>query len=141
MALESSPDGLLVLNDSYNANPDSMRAALSLLSRLERPRKHIAVLGDMYELGQAEVTFHREVGAFAHINGLDVLITVGSLGAHIAAGALAAGMDASAVFACPDASAALKVLDGYLRQQPIVLVKASRGMRLEQLAEEVLARC
>ena len=133
--------GVSVVDDTYNANPDSMHAALALLARLPRTRMHIAVLGDMYELGDEEQAFHREVGAYAHINHLDLLVTVGQLGAEIAQGALEIGMPPKAVLVCASPAEATEALKPYLSKQPIILVKASRGMHLEQVVEEVLALC
>ncbi|MDR3136258.1 MAG: UDP-N-acetylmuramoyl-tripeptide--D-alanyl-D-alanine ligase [Coriobacteriales bacterium] len=129
-------DGTLLINDTYNANPDSMRAALTLLSRLAARGKRIAVLGDMYELGSEEQRFHRETGAFAFLSGVDILMSVGRLGADISTGALEVGMPSDAVFACADIDAAATRLAAVLTGQehaPVVLVKASRGMRLEEL--------
>ncbi|MDR0501458.1 MAG: UDP-N-acetylmuramoyl-tripeptide--D-alanyl-D-alanine ligase, partial [Coriobacteriales bacterium] len=141
-------NGVTVINDTYNANPDSMRAALSMLAQMncvdsinKHERLHIAVLGDMYELGVEEVIFHREVGAFAHLNGLDILVTVGKLGAEIAKGALDAGMEKNSVHAFSDIAGAITLLENYLNEQPVILVKASRGMHLETLVEGVLSRC
>ncbi|MDR2109391.1 MAG: UDP-N-acetylmuramoyl-tripeptide--D-alanyl-D-alanine ligase [Coriobacteriales bacterium] len=139
--VHETASGVTVIDDTYNANPDSMRAALALLNRLPHERMHIAVLGDMYELGSEEQAFHREVGAYAHINRLDLLITVGDLGAQIAAGAREIGRADAAVVTCSTPAEALEALLPYLSRRPIILVKASRGMRLEQVVEEVLARC
>jgi UDP-N-acetylmuramoyl-tripeptide--D-alanyl-D-alanine ligase len=139
--IHETAGGVTIVNDTYNANPDSMRAALALLARLPHTRPHIAVLGDMYELGSEEETFHREVGAYAHINRLDLLITVGSLGAKIAAGALDIGMPEDTVLVCDNLKQAVAALQPYLDKQPIILFKASRGMHLEQVVQEVLALC
>jgi UDP-N-acetylmuramoyl-tripeptide--D-alanyl-D-alanine ligase len=133
--------GVTVVDDTYNANPDSMRAALSLLARLPRERMHIAVLGDMYELGSEEQEFHSEIGAFAHINHLDLLVTVGELGACIAKGAIDVGMPEDAVIICANLDEAELALRPYLSRKPIILVKASRGMHLEQLVSKVLDLC
>ncbi|MCL1890857.1 MAG: UDP-N-acetylmuramoyl-tripeptide--D-alanyl-D-alanine ligase [Coriobacteriia bacterium] len=130
--------GATVINDTYNANPDSMRAALALLSRFDHERLHIAVLGDMYELGAEEERFHREVGAYAHISRADMLVTVGERAQFIAQGALDVGMQAERVIACADVDTALTALKPYLSQRPVILVKASRGMRLEQLVDGMI---
>jgi UDP-N-acetylmuramoyl-tripeptide--D-alanyl-D-alanine ligase len=133
--------GVTVIDDTYNANPDSMKAALALLARLPATRKHIAVLGDMYELGAEEREFHFEVGELAHIFHLTMLVCVGELGSCIAKGALAAGMDPNSVIVCANAKEAVQAVTPYLTERPIILVKASRGMHLEQVVEEVLGLC
>ena len=145
--LIETDSGDIILNDTYNANPDSMRAALSLLKRLASATKRIAVLGDMYELGSEEVSFHRQIGEYAFVNGVDELIAVGKLGKEIATGALAVGMPTGRVHSCADVDEALEVLK-QLKQRHvdassetgdanccIILVKASRGMQLERIVE------
>ncbi len=82
-------DGVLLLDDSYNANPLSVRAALEHLSAVaaeDGGRRRVAVLGDMLELGPDERRFHAEIGAFARELGVEVLVTVGPLAAEMAAG-------------------------------------------------------
>jgi UDP-N-acetylmuramoyl-tripeptide--D-alanyl-D-alanine ligase len=133
--------GVTVINDTYNANPDSMRAALALLGRFECGRMHVAVLGDMFELGEEEERFHREVGSFAHVTHVDLLVTVGALAAQIAAGARAVGMPVERVIECASCEEALAALSPCLSRQPVILVKASRGMQLEAVAEGIAALC
>jgi UDP-N-acetylmuramoyl-tripeptide--D-alanyl-D-alanine ligase len=124
-----------------------MRAALSLLKRLAAQGRRVAVLGDMYELGLEEVGFHRQIGEYAFVNGVDELLTVGQLGGEIAAGALAVGMPARRVHACADVTKALAVLEDIRREDlrregvragSVILVKASRGMKLERVVEGLL---
>ncbi len=122
---------LTILDDSYNASPASMIAALELLATL--PGRHVAVLGEMRELGEAHDRGHREVGAAAA--GLaDVVVVVGEGAAGIAAGAASLG---EAVVAVPDRDAALAVLREILRPGDAILVKASRGAELESLVESL----
>ena len=143
-------EGDIILNDTYNANPDSMRAALSLLKRLAAGKRHVAVLGDMYELGSEEAKYHCQIGEYAFVNGVDELVTIGNLGKDIAAGALAVGMPSERVHVCTDVSEALDVLKAL--KEPtgdtpasdgdslVILVKASRGMQLEQVTQGLLAQ-
>jgi len=133
--------GAIIINDTYNANPDSMRAGLALLTHIGLSHRHIAVLGDMFELGDEEERFHREVGAFAHISRIDLLVTVGDLARHIAQGARDVGMQAERIIECSDVTAALEALKPLLVQRPVILVKASRGMRLEQIVEGIAQEC
>jgi UDP-N-acetylmuramoyl-tripeptide--D-alanyl-D-alanine ligase len=122
------PDGVLLIDDCYNANPMSMRAALEDLA-LSAPRdKHprrVAVLGDMLELGPDERRFHEEIGAAADEADVDVLITVGPLAA-----AMTDRFDGEA-YPVADAEEAASLLPELLAPGDAVLVKASRGVGLE----------
>ncbi|MCL1847120.1 MAG: UDP-N-acetylmuramoyl-tripeptide--D-alanyl-D-alanine ligase [Coriobacteriia bacterium] len=128
-------DGTLLIDDTYNANPDSMAAALDVLSHLDPARPHIAVLGDMGELGARREELHAQVGAAAWHSGIDVLLTMGELAKHYAQGAKQAGMDASAIIGCTRCEEAARALAPYREAEPkpIILVKASRFMGLERL--------
>ncbi|MDR3037016.1 MAG: UDP-N-acetylmuramoyl-tripeptide--D-alanyl-D-alanine ligase [Coriobacteriales bacterium] len=131
-------NGTLLIDDTYNANPDSMRSALEVLARLNPARLHIAVLGDMGELGEGEAALHEEVGAVVGQTGVDVLVTVGPLASSIAQGARATGMDESCIINCEDIDEALKVLAGYRAQAPIILAKASRFMGFERVVDALM---
>ncbi|MFL5718357.1 MAG: UDP-N-acetylmuramoyl-tripeptide--D-alanyl-D-alanine ligase [Chloroflexota bacterium] len=121
-----------VIDDSYNASPRSVVAALDLLAGL--PGRRGAVLGEMLELGEATDEGHREVGEAAGRT-LDWLMVVGSGAAGIAEGAEAAGLDASAILRVRDADAALGALPPRLRHGDVVLVKASRGVGLDAVVD------
>ena len=125
--------GVTVVNDCYNANPLSMRAALDDLATLQAAGRRVAVLGDMLELGPAEREHHREVGAYAASAGVDLLITVGPR-----AVAMLESFDGEARSA-PDAAAAAALTSELVAPGDVVLVKASRGVGLEVVAE-ALAR-
>ena len=125
--------GLTILDDTYNASPASMLAALTLLSSL--PGRHVAVLGEMRELGEAHERAHREVGSAA-AKFVDELVIVGADAGGIAAGAAALG---DRVVVVPDRDAAMSVLRERLRQGDAVLVKASRGAALESIVETLRA--
>jgi len=124
--------GLTVIDDSYNASPGSVSAALDLLADL--PGRHVAVLGEMLELGDAHESGHRAVGEHAG-QVADLLIVVGEGAGGIVAGALDAGLDPGRVQRALDAEAALDVLRPRLRDGDAVLVKASRGIGLEHLVD------
>jgi UDP-N-acetylmuramoyl-tripeptide--D-alanyl-D-alanine ligase len=128
--------GWLILDDSYNASPDAMTAALELLATL--PGRHVAVLGEMLELGPTAATAHREVGARCH-GVVDLLVTVGEGARGIAEGAGAAGIARGRIHHVPDRGAALSTLVKSLRDGDTILVKASRGAQLDLLVE-ALAR-
>jgi UDP-N-acetylmuramoyl-tripeptide--D-alanyl-D-alanine ligase len=119
-----------VLDDSYNASPDSMAAALNLLGTL--PGRHVAVLGAMLELGDASDAAHRLVGACAASHA-DRLIVIGPDAALIADGALQAGMAPGNVTGVENRDAALEVLLADVRPDDTILVKASRGAELDLL--------
>ncbi len=126
--------GIKIIDDSYNANPDSVRAALEVLRELGGSNT-IAVLGEMLELGPSEKELHRKIGRYAAGCRIGALIGVGPLGAEIAAAAAAAGLTARA---CDDRRAAVKAVRA-LSPAPgcYILVKGSRGMRMEAIVEEL----
>jgi UDP-N-acetylmuramoyl-tripeptide--D-alanyl-D-alanine ligase len=125
IALEN---GIVLINDCYNANPMSMRAALDDLAESEGERR-VAVLGDMLELGPQERRLHEEIGAYAGARGVQLLVAVGPL-----AGGMGEGLDGE-VYRVADAEAAAELLGRLLRAGDIVLVKGSRGMGLERVAQ------
>jgi UDP-N-acetylmuramoyl-tripeptide--D-alanyl-D-alanine ligase len=123
-----------ILDDSYNAAPASTIAALDLLAGL--PGRHVAVLGEMLELGDAADAAHREVGRAA-AGLLSLLVSVGPGAAGIAAGALEAGMEPGAVIEVEDRAAAADAIRERARAGDVVLVKASRGVELDRLVDEL----
>ncbi|MEW6448398.1 MAG: UDP-N-acetylmuramoyl-tripeptide--D-alanyl-D-alanine ligase [Bacillota bacterium] len=125
---------LTVINDSYNANPASMRAALAVLQEVARGRRRVAVLGDMLELGERTVVAHREIGEAA-AGSADFIVAVGELAKEIAAGALASGLPVEKVTTCPDAAKAAEFLREMSIGEAVVLVKASRCIHLETVVE------
>ncbi len=126
-------DGVVVINDCYNANPMSMRAALADLAE-SAPGRRVAVLGDMLELGPDERRFHAELGAQARDAGVDVLVTVGDLAVH--AGPAWGGEDFVAV---ENAGQAAERLSEIVEPGDTILVKGSRGVGLEVVAESLAA--
>jgi UDP-N-acetylmuramoyl-tripeptide--D-alanyl-D-alanine ligase len=127
------PGGATVIDDCYNASPLSMRAALDDLAAQDAAGRRIAVLGDMLELGAGEADLHREVGAQAARAGVDLLVAVGP---RAAAMLETYGGDARAV---ADAAAAAAVAQELVRPGDLVLVKGSRGVGLEVVAEALVA--
>jgi UDP-N-acetylmuramoyl-tripeptide--D-alanyl-D-alanine ligase len=132
-----SHHGVQIINDCYNANPASMKAALQLLGEWTPAHDRVAVLGDMLELGRETQQLHREVGRFAAGLPLSRLIACGDLGREIAAGAREAGMSEHAVVELSDAAAAAELLKKSVRRGDVILVKASRGMRMEQIVQSL----
>ena len=129
-----SDAGITVINDAYNANPDSMKSALSVLMQRKGNRK-IAVLGDMYELGKYEQESHREVGRAAAELHVDYVIAVGALGRLIGEEAEAAGCAVALAETNEEAIAHLKQ---YAVSGDVVLVKGSRGMQMEQIVQNLM---
>ncbi len=126
-------DGIVLINDCYNANPMSMRAALDELAASARGRR-VAVLGDMLELGAAQgPALHREVAAYAAERGVQLLLAVGPHAAEMAK------VFPGDVQLAPDAQSAVELLDPLLRPGDTVLVKGSRGVGLELVAEVLTA--
>ena len=127
---------IVILNDAYNANPQSMRAAAAVLGDAQGRRK-VAVVGDMKELGPGSEQFHRAVGGYFAQAGADRLIAVGDLARFIAEGAKAAGLSQSDYFSTLDA--AKNALSRELRAGATILVKASRSMAFEKIVDYLLA--
>jgi len=127
--------GRMLVDDAYNASPGSMRAALDLLGGL--PGRHVAVLGEMRELGDAHEAGHRDVGAAAA--GLDLLVVVdgvpGGAAEGIAQGARDAGLPADRILVVADAADAVELLRTATAPGDVVLVKASRGVELERVVD------
>jgi UDP-N-acetylmuramoyl-tripeptide--D-alanyl-D-alanine ligase len=127
--------GIKIINDCYNANPASMKAALQLLAQTASSRLKIAVLGDMLELGSEAVRMHEEVGDFVAHHGVDRMVACGPLAASIADGARRAGMEGTRVLEVSDAAAAATTVKAMVKEGDVVLVKASRGVKLEQVVQ------
>ncbi len=127
--------GVTIIADCYNANPESMQAALTLLRDAEVPGRRIAVLGDMCELGTASADAHRELGEASAHHRLNLLITTGVGGHLIAAAALAAGMNNGSVQACATAADAAAVARAYVQPGDCMLIKGSRAMQLETVLD------
>jgi UDP-N-acetylmuramoyl-tripeptide--D-alanyl-D-alanine ligase len=140
MEVHELPTGVTLVNDAYNANPDSMRAALRSLAVMRGHGRTVAVLGEMRELGEQSAEEHRGIGALAAEVGADILVAVGEGAAPVADGYESAG--GAEAHRAPDADAAHALLRDLLRDGDVALLKSSRdsGLRLlgDALVEEVL---
>ena len=131
--------GVRVINDAYNANPASMAASLNAFASVKEGRR-IAVLGDMLELGPSASKAHFDVGRLAGAEGMALLVLMGEHAAETAKGALESGMDEADVVVADGPEAAAEALSERLRKGDHVLVKGSRGMRMERVIELLKTR-
>ena len=131
----STSSGVTVVDDSYNANPDSMRASLRTFAAMSVRGRKIAVLGDMGELGSFSEQGHRQVGEDAAKAGIDTLVCVGPLSQGIACAAAEAGLASDAIICVADAAEALARVAPLLCEGDAVLVKASHSVGLERVVE------
>jgi UDP-N-acetylmuramoyl-tripeptide--D-alanyl-D-alanine ligase len=132
------PDGVTIIDDSYNANPTATRQALDVLAREHSAARRVAVLGEMLELGDRATALHEDVGRAVARSKVDFLLTVGGgPAAALAKAAVAAGMAAGSVryFATSDEAAA--AVAGLVRPGDLVLVKGSRGVRTDRVVERL----
>ena len=134
MEVTQRPDGVTVINDAYNANPEATRAALSALTAMAHGRRAFAVLGHMAELGAQAEELHEQAGRQAARAGLAGLIVVGEQAAPMLAGARADPSWRGELLQVPDAAAALAAVSERVRPGDMVLVKASRAVSLERVA-------
>lgn len=134
MEVTQLPDGVTVINDAYNASPDSMKAAISALASMARSGRAYAVLGQMAELGAKADRLHEAVGTQAAAAGVAGLIVVGDAAAPLLAGAKAVPSWQGELLHVPDAEAAVQALGDRLRSGDVVLVKASHSVGLEAVA-------
>ena len=135
MNLVQRGENITILDDTYNANPQSMRAAIQVLSDSHSAWK-AAVLGDMFELGPYSPALHMEVGEYLGKQGIHCLVAVGDEAKHIAQGAEKSGVER--VFYCRTKDEAEKILPEIVKPDSTILVKASRGMKLEDLTAKLV---
>jgi UDP-N-acetylmuramoyl-tripeptide--D-alanyl-D-alanine ligase len=126
-----------IIDDTYNANPQSMEAALNVLAEIGNDGRKIAVLGDMLEMGDWADEAHMEIGKLAFLKGVNYIITVGDKGKKIAQGALAAGEYPDNVRMFDDNSSAWEFINGLIMPGDVILVKGSRGMKMEEITQKL----
>jgi UDP-N-acetylmuramoyl-tripeptide--D-alanyl-D-alanine ligase len=138
MEVVNCASGITVINDAYNANPTSMRAAVETLAAMKTDGRRVAVLGDMAELGSLTELAHFRLGELVAKLGIGELVTVGSRARRIAEGALAEGMMGASVQSFADAEDAGQAVAARLELGDVVLVKASRVMGLESVVDRIV---
>lgn len=132
-------DGITLINDAYNASPLSVAAALEVLAQTDGTRR-VAVLGDMLELGHIALEAHHSIGEQAVHSGVTFVVAVGQFADAIAAGARRAGLAPNQIITVPDATATAKGIGDWIQPGDVILVKGSRGVRLERVVEAIAAR-
>ncbi|WP_046168320.1 glutamate ligase domain-containing protein, partial [Chromobacterium vaccinii] len=130
LQIKQSPRGLTVIDDSYNANPDSMKAGLDVLAGLPGPR--CFVMGDIGELGEASPALHAEVGEHARLRGIEQLFALGEASRRAVAAFGGGGQGFDSI------DELLECLDSRLASGTAVLVKGSRFMRMERVVEHLM---
>jgi UDP-N-acetylmuramoyl-tripeptide--D-alanyl-D-alanine ligase len=135
----SQRDGIFILNDCYNSNPDAARAMVDVLRETPAKRR-IAVLGEMLELGRWSEALHREVGSYVAQCGIDVLVGIRGAASFLVDAAREAGQSADAAFFFPDPEAAGEHLRKIAQPGDAILFKGSRGTHVERALERFLAR-
>ncbi len=131
-------DGITLVDDSYNSNPAALAQVLASLGRETKHGRHVAILGEMLELGERAVALHQESGRAARNAGFDLVVAVGGDdAAALADGARAAGLADEAVVVCADSDTAADVAAEWIRPGDLVLVKGSRGTRTEVVADRL----
>jgi UDP-N-acetylmuramoyl-tripeptide--D-alanyl-D-alanine ligase len=134
MEVLHTPGDIVVINDAYNSSPTSAAAAVRSLARLDVTGRRVAVLGEMLELGEQTAAEHVAIGALAAVEGIDVLIAVGNQADHFATGARGGRMS---VLTVADPESASELVSREVRPGDAVLVKASRAVGLERVAEDL----
>ncbi|MDF2892498.1 MAG: murF [Clostridia bacterium] len=125
-----------IINDAYNANPDSMAAAINVLASMDTAGRRVCILGDMLELGSFAVEGHSQVGRFAVENKVDVIIAVGKMASAIIKGASMAGANQQ-LYCFENNAEVIDNLKGIIRYHDTILVKGSRVMRMEDIVESL----
>jgi UDP-N-acetylmuramyl pentapeptide synthase len=138
MGIRALAGDIRLVDDTYNANPDSMAAAIETQARMRRNRRTIAVLGDMLELGPQSADLHRDVGRAVGDARLDRLYVAGNFAAAVADGAMDRQMAASRIF-CGTKAGIIERLNTDLQAGDLILVKGSRGMAMEAVVAAIVS--
>ena len=141
MEVLTLPGDIHLINDTYNANPSSMAAALETLMQVKQQGRAFAVLADMLEMGRESASLHRQVGRMAAREGVDHLLAMGNQAAHFLAGAAEGGMARDQLTEASDHEEIATQVHGLLAPGDWVLVKGSRGMRMEKVVQTLIGLC
>jgi UDP-N-acetylmuramoyl-tripeptide--D-alanyl-D-alanine ligase len=127
--------GITFIVDCYNANPSSMKVAIDLLSDVAPDKRKAAIVGDMLELGKYSLKCHRTLGGQLADAGVKTIIAIGSFAEKVAQGAIQKGMNIKSIHCFDTTESAVKVTKNFLNKGDVVLLKGSRGMKLERIFE------
>jgi UDP-N-acetylmuramoyl-tripeptide--D-alanyl-D-alanine ligase len=133
-------NGIGIINDAYNANPASMKAALQTLAEIDCHGNRIAVLGDMFELGKQSAKEHRQLGKTAASVNIDALYLLGNLAVEVRKGALQGGMRPEQIIIGKDHADLGRQLGERVKQGDWLLFKGSRGMKMEEVLHALRGR-
>ena len=135
MEIVTLSNGITIIDDTYNANPLSMEAALKTLAGMAG--RKIAVLGDMFELGDISDYAHRKVGMFAQDTGIDMLFSIGNYSDALASGAMERGMLPDKIYKAQDKAGLIKALKNVVRKGDVILIKGSRAAAMEEVSDSL----
>ena len=131
-----SANGFKIVSDCYNANPSSTKMALLTIGNMSKVNRRIAVLGDMLELGKESRNLHEQIGTMVPEANFDILVTVGEMAKFFVKGAKSRGM--RSVFHFSNVQEVIDFLIDTVSEGDVLLVKGSRGMKMEQVVEALL---
>ena len=134
MEIIEKSSGIKIINDCYNANHDSMKAAITYLGNMKENRK-IAILGDMFELGEFSKELHEKVGEEVYKNKIDILITVGENSKNICKKVISLGMNEENVFSYDKNTEAIQKIKEIMKKNDIILIKASHSMNFKEIVD------
>ncbi|HKZ45942.1 MAG TPA: UDP-N-acetylmuramoyl-tripeptide--D-alanyl-D-alanine ligase [Thermodesulfobacteriota bacterium] len=135
MEIVTLRNGITIIDDTYNANPLSMEAALKTLADMEG--RKIAVLGDMFELGEMSDDAHKKVGMFAQDTGIDMLFTIGGYSDALVSGAMEKGMLPDKIYKAHDKAELIKALNNVVKEGDVILIKGSRAAAMEEVSDSL----
>ncbi|MBN2261027.1 MAG: UDP-N-acetylmuramoyl-tripeptide--D-alanyl-D-alanine ligase [Clostridiales bacterium] len=136
LSLEMSPKGYLIINDAYNASPDSMKSSLEMIDNIVGKRK-VVFLGDMFEMGEFAIDGHRQVAEYINLDNVDLCITIGSMAKHIGIRLIERGFDEKKVRHIHNFDQAASLLNDFLKSGDVLLIKGSRGMAMETILNKI----
>ncbi len=135
MDIVNTKSGIKIINDAYNANPESMRAAINVLQSLKSGGRSVCISGDMLELGDVSQKEHYDIGTYAASLGVDIIAAVGNFSDAVKRGAAAFGMDKDNIYAFPQKEEAASIMCEIIKPGDVVLVKGSRAMKMEYIVD------
>ena len=127
---------IVLVDDSYNASPDSVKSSAKILRNINSEGKNVLVIADMLELGARSKEIHFDTGRYIALEGIDVLITIGENAKHLSEGALSVKSDLQS-YHCSENNEAFEILKNILQKNDKVLIKGSRGMHTDEISSKI----